>query len=208
MKWASFGLALLLTSPAAWAAPKEHVLFDVTFDMDQVGTLDRAVIAVIGTGQIDFSPQTKEFHMLSSGETVDLLIYLNEGDGKLDFSKQPSIRKENVIDAERLPFVLPLQVNAKGSLRVISSNGFGNTFNLTETLTIVYRNSEFSIAGWAQDFYSSRDEQSRHCSVNYLTGKAVTRQNDGKDMAYPGTFKAVSLAQWTNAARPETCDGV
>jgi hypothetical protein len=206
MKWASLFPALLLTSLQAYAEPKQDVLFDVTFDMDHEGTWDRAVLVVVGPGRTDFGPQTKDVYMLSKGEQVDLLIYLNAGDGKLDISKQPSIRKENVIDAERPAFVMPLQVNAKGSLRVISSNGFGNTFNTTESLTIVHRNGTFSIAGWAQDFYNSREEQSQHCSVNYLTGKAVMRGNKGKDIPVKGVFKPVLLAEWSSATQPPICE--
>jgi hypothetical protein len=195
----------LLALPAS-ATAKQDVLFDVIFDMDQNKVWDRAVLVVTGLGRTDFSPQTKDVYMLSKDEQVDLLIYLNAGDGTLDVSKPPTLRKEKVMDAEILPFVLPLKVNLKGSLQVQASNGFGNTFNLTETLTIVYRNGDFTVAGWAQDFYNSRDEQSRHCSVNYLTGKAVSRSNAGKNLPLAGNFKAVTLAQWSAAARPQTCD--
>ena len=196
-------LCFSLVCPAV-ATPRHDVLFDVTFDMDHAGTGDRAVL--VGPGRIDFSEGTKEVYLLGKGERADPLIYLNHGDGPLDFTKPPALRKKNLISPDELAFVMPLAVNQKGSLNVVSSNGFGNTFNTTQTLTIVYRDETFLVAGWAQNFYNSREEESSHCSVNYLAGKAVKRGDEGNDVKLKGVFKPVLLADWTMANHPVVCE--
>jgi hypothetical protein len=190
----------------AVAAPREVVLFDVTLDMDHAGTSDRAVLVVVGPGRGDADNPSKDFYQLGAGERADLLIYLNQGDGSLDIGSLPALRKENIIARDDLAFVMPLAANRKGSLSIVSSNGFGNTFNTTETLTVVYRNGVFLVAGWAQDFYNSREEESSHCSVNYLAGKAVKRGNGGKDVRLKGAFKPIDLAAWATASQPAVCD--
>jgi hypothetical protein len=199
-----FFFCVFAVCPAV-AASNQSVLFDVTFDMDQSGTQDRAVLVLAGTGQAVPDDAAREVYTLGQGEQADLLIYLDAGDGALDLTRPPTFRKDNLIHGEDLAFVMPLAVSAKGSLNVVSSNGFGNTFNTTETLTIVYRGGAFLVAGWAQDFYNSRDEKSSHCSVNYLAGKAVKRVNDGKDVRLKGVFKATGLKDWTLATRPAVC---
>lgn len=197
---------LTLGPTASFAASRQDVLFDVTFDMDRAGTWDRAVLVAVGPGRTDFSELTKDAYLLSDGERADLFIYLNYGDGPLDLTTPPTLRKENLINRDDLSWVMPLAVNLKGSLNVVSSNGFGNTFNTTEALTIVYRNEKFMVAGWAQDFYNSREEQSSHCSVNYLAGKAVKRVNEGKNIALKGQFKPVAVADWSAQSRPDVCN--
>ena len=188
------------------AVAREDVLFVVSFDMDHTGTSDRAVLVLVGQGRSDAADPSKDFYQLGEGERADLLIFLNHGDGPLELSKSPALRKDNVINRDELAFVIPPAVNIKGSLNIVSSNGFGNTLNTTETLTIVYRNGAFLVAGWAQDFYNSRDEVSSHCSVNYLAGKAVRRGNTGKDVKLKGVFKPVDLMAWITANQPAVCE--
>jgi hypothetical protein len=148
-----------------------------------------------------------DFYQLADGERADLLIFLDVGDDALNVTDTPTFRKEGVALADGLRFVLQQQATAKGSLNIITSNGFGNTFNTTETLTIVHRNGRFMVAGWAQNFYNSREEQSTHCSVNYLSGRAVRRENQGKNVALKGKFKPVRLADWNVSETPEICSG-
>jgi hypothetical protein len=197
-------IILLLAVPAS-AAAQERVLFDVNLDMDQVGTSDRAVLVATGVDASTASAKNEDFYRLAPGEQVDLLIYLNAGDGPLDVSRPPTTRKVRVVDGDTFPFVLPMKTNVKGSLQVISSNGFGNTFNSTETLTIVHRKGGFSIAGYARDYYNSREDQSSHCSVNYLTGKAVARKNEGRDVRLRIKVKPITLAQWEAERSSEIC---
>jgi hypothetical protein len=201
----NFLLCLFAVCPAV-AATREDVLFDVTFDMDHAGTSDRAALVLVGPGRTDFSEQTKDVYLLGEGERADLFIYLNHGDGPLDLTRPPTLRKNSLISRDELSFVIPLVVSQKGSLNVVSSNGFGNTFNTTQTLTIVYRDGKFRVAGWAQDSYNSREAQSSHCSVNYLAGKAVKRGTDGKDVRLKGVFKPIELEEWTTASEPAVCE--
>jgi hypothetical protein len=191
---------------SVYAAPKLELLFDALSDMDKNGVEDRAALVLVGPGRTEADNPSKDFYALAEDEHVDLFIYLNGGNGPLDITQVPTARKASLISADTLRFVLPLSGNAKGSINIVTSNGFGNTFNTTETLTIVWRKGTFMVGGWAQDFYNSRDEQSAHCSVNYLTGKAVRRKNAGKNLALKGVFKPVLLADWSAAAQPKGCD--
>lgn len=198
-------LCFFVLHPAV-AASREDVLFEVTFDMDHAGASDRAVLVLAGTGRSDAADPSKDFYQLGEHEQAALLVYLNHGDGPLDVSTLPTMRKDNIINRDELAFVMPPAVNLKGSLNIVSSNGFGNTFNTTETLTVVYRDGAFLVAGWAQDLYNSREEESSHCSVNYLAGKAVKRGNDGKDVQLKGVFKPTDLAAWSLASHPKVCE--
>jgi hypothetical protein len=163
------------------------------------------VLVLVGPGRKDFGELTKERYMLDQGERVDLFIYLNVGDGPIDLTKVPTLRKDNLIGVDDLFFVMPLAVNARGSLRVVSSNGFGNTLNTTETLTIVHRDGRFVVAGFASDFYNSRDDSSIHCSINYLNGTSVSRSDSSKDKVTPHKLKAKSLSDWRNEDTGELC---
>ncbi len=198
-------LCFFVVCPAA-AAPREDLLFDVTLDMDHAGTSDRAVLVLVGPGRSDAENPSKDFYQLGESERADLLIYLNHGDRSLNIKSPPTLRKEDITNGDELAFVMPPAVSLKGSLNVVSSNGFGNTFNTTETLTIVYRDGTFMVAGWAQDFYNSREDKSSHCSVNYLAGKALKRVDTGKDARLKGVFKPVSLADWTTTDQPAVCE--
>jgi hypothetical protein len=198
-------VALALVATTAYAAPKEEVLYELELDMDKNGTLDHAYLVLVGQGRADFSELTKETYAVSDGEHVDLFVYLNNAD-EVDISQEPELRIKAVATFDALRFAFPLQSNGKGSLNVVTSNGFGNTFNTTETLTIVHRNNEFWVGGWALDFYNSRDDQSLHCSINYLAGKAVRRDNNGKDVELQGNFKPIATTQWMASERPNICD--
>jgi hypothetical protein len=198
-------LFILMCAVPASAAPQERVLFDDILNMDQAGTWDRAVLVATGVGAGTEATKIEEFYQLAPGEQVDLLVYLNVGDGPLAAGTAPTVRKARIVDAEVFPFVLPMKSNAMGSLQVISSNGFGNTFNSTETLTIVHRKGVFSVAGYARDYYNSREDLSSHCSVNYLSKKAVTRKNQGKDVRLNIKVKPITLAQWSAENSMQIC---
>jgi hypothetical protein len=207
-RWALVVFACMMACGPGFAADKEEALYDVIFDMDQNKVRDRAVLVLVGPGRRDFSDLTKDRYVLEEGERVDLFIYLNSGDGPIDLAKPPTVRKEKIMSWDELSFVLPLTVNSRGSLQVVASNGFGNTFNTSETVTLVHRNGAVHVAGFARDFYNSRDDVSLHCSINYLTGKAVTRDNDGKDIVSSKRFKPVALDDWKADEASASCEAM
>jgi hypothetical protein len=189
----------LVLFSAAQADVRNNILYDTVVDLDRNGQPDRVVLFLVDSGRRDAANPDKEVYMLGEGDRADLLIYLNG-------TTIPTFRKENVVSPGHLAFVLPPKVSGKGSLGIVSSNGFGNTFNTTETLTIVYREGKFLVGGWAQDFYNSREDASSHCSINYLAGKAVKRMNSGGDVPLQGRFRPVALADWDISTQPPVCE--
>jgi hypothetical protein len=196
--------ALAFCAPVATFAA-EQVLFEVPVEMNRNDEQDRAMLVIVGD-KLDIEPgKPLETYPLEDGQRADLLIFLDVGDDALNITDTPTIRKESIVLREDLNFVMVPEAKGKGSLNIITANGFGNTFNTTETLTIVYRDGAFRIGGWAVDSYNSREDQSAHCSINFLSGKAVKRENNGKDQRIKGKFKPVLLADWDVANTPDVC---
>ena len=200
----------ILVAASAWAASaclaaaQESVLYDLTLDVDKDGSMDRAVLVLVGPSPAEFTDAAKEFYILAEGERADLYVYLGGGDADLDISQQPDLLKESLVTSDQLKFAMPLGTNSKGSLNVVSSNGFGNTGNVTETLTIVYRDSRFLVAGLEVDW--SLREDSSECSINFLSGKAVKRLNDEKGLVLKARFKPIPLTDWSDETRPTVCE--
>jgi hypothetical protein len=198
--------ALCLCAPMA-AHAAEKVLFEIPLELNRNSEQDRAMLVIVGDTSDIKDGVALDTYPLAEGQRADLLIFLDVGDDALNVTDTPAFRKQGIALRDGLNFVMVPEARGRGSLNIITANGFGNTFNTTETLTIVYRDGEFRVAGWAQDSYNSREDQSAHCSVNYLTGKAVKRGNDGKKIAIRGKFKPVLLADWTVADTPDVCGG-
>jgi hypothetical protein len=197
-------VATFLVAPAAHAA--EQVLFEIPLDINRSGDLDRAMMVIVGE-KLDIKEAVPvEFHALEDGQRADLLIFLDVGADPLNITDPHAIRVEGIARDDGLRFILPPLATAKGSLNVITSNGYGNTFNTTETLTVVWRKGRFLVAGWAQDFYSSREEQSTHCSINYLTGKTTVRNINGKTTNMVTRLLPPLLTEWDSRKRPKFCD--
>lgn len=191
----------LMSATPVCAAPREDVLFEVSADFDKNGVADRAALVLLqNDSSAVFVPPVDTF-IVEDGQRVDLLIFLNQ-------SVQPSLRKEAVVTPDGLRFAMPLETNGRGSLHVITSNGFGNTFNTTETLTIAYRDSQFIVAGFATDWYAR--EEGGHCSINFLSGKAIQRgNNNAKNQTIKGDFKQkISLAEWSTETKPKACENL
>jgi hypothetical protein len=160
--------------------------------------MDRAVLKLAGPKAAVFSDAAKEFYILGEGESADLEIYRGGRD-------EPDIVKKDMVPADGLRFAMPLEGTDKGSLNVVTSNGFGNTGNETETLTIVYRDGKFVVAGYATSW--SLREDSSDCSINFLTNRAVKREGDdavGKTLK--ARFRIVPLAEWSDVTLPGLCE--
>ena len=198
-------LAIFALSPTA-ALAAEQVVFEVTLDMNGNGESERAMLVIVGDKLNIKEGEPAEFYVLEDGQRADLLLYLDYGDDPLYLSDMPTFRKENIALRHGLNFVFVPETKGKGSLNIITSNGYGNTFNTTETLTIVYRNGAFRVGGWATDSHNSREDASTHCSVNYLANKAVKRENDGKDKRIKGKFVPRLLSDWKVDEPPVVCE--
>jgi hypothetical protein len=196
----SLGVAAI--SPAAAG---QAVLHEMSVDMDKMGTLDRAVLMVTGQGPVVFGAGDRHAYRLAEGEQADLLIFLNYGDGPLDLSKPPSLRKSALITRAGLSWVLPLAVTLEGAVRIESNSGFGNTFRTTHTLKIIYDGGAFKVANWSTAFENNRNSQRWLCSVNYLTGMAFKRRDKENKVPLEGTFKPIKLEDWKVGMYPEVC---
>jgi hypothetical protein len=194
---------LCLCAPPAFAA--EQVLYEIPLEMNRNAEMDRAMLVIVGNTITIEEGKPLDTYPLEDGQRADLLIFLDVGDDALNITDTPTIRKEFIALRDGLNFIMVPEATAKGSLNIITSNGFGNTFNTTETLTIVWRDGAFRIGGWALDTHNSREDASSHCSINYLSGKAVKRENEGKPTPIKGRFKPVLLADWDVANTPDVC---
>jgi hypothetical protein len=197
----SLGIAAI--SPAAAG---QAVLHEMSVDMDKVGTLDRAVLMVTGQGPVVFGAGDRHAYQLAEGEQADLLIFLNYGDGPLDLSKPPSLRKSALITRAGLSWVLPLTVTLEGALNIGSNTGFANTFRTTHTLKVIFGGGALKVANWSTVSETNRDSQRSLCSVNYLTGRAFKRKNKENNVPLEGTFEPIMLEDWNAGMRPVVCE--
>ena len=193
--------------------PRAEALYDITLDIDNDGKTDRAVLVLMGPGRTDFDPLTLERYGLSGDESVDLHVYLAAGDEQIDFARKPSFVRKAIVDTEETSWVQPLGIAADGSLKVTSVYAWGASKTWGEKLTIVYRNGEFLVAGYARDWDwnshladGSVETLMGGCDIDFVSGKGVLL--DGLDDSRPidGKFAPVKLADWSTANRPEACE--
>jgi hypothetical protein len=185
---------------------KRELLYELAHDFDKDGRKDRAAIILVGPGRSDFSELSKERYGLSESESVELAIYMGEGDKPFDLAMKPSAVLTSFPDTANLRWVLPLEANIQDSLIYTAASGWGATNVIAESLFISHRKGEFVVSGYSQTW--DMRESSGLCDVNFLTGKAEVRRG-GLDAAaehLPGKFKPLRLADWTAAMRPEACD--
>ncbi|CAN7399758.1 hypothetical protein [Mesorhizobium sp. LjNodule214] len=166
--------------------------FEVALDIDSDGRMDRAVIAQdADNGQAELS------------------IFLAAGEGKLDPSRQPDFIKKALTEDR----ILALESKGKGSLVITSCFGCGANKSWEATLTIVYRQGKFLVAGYSRDWDWNVQKSDGTvettlggCDINFLTGKGIASQDldDGKPVE--GTFAPIDLADWSDASRPKPCE--
>ena len=210
-------VAAMIPAPA-FAGDKSEALYEITLDIDRDGKTDRAVLVLVGPGRTDFGPLTKERYGLSEGESVDLYIYLGAGDDKLDLSHEPAFVKKAVVDREETDWVQPLEKNDDGSLVVTAVYGWGARKSWGESLTIVHRDGELLVGGYAKDWEWANEVRKPDgsfdvetaiggCDIDFLTGKAVASQGlDGEETPIEGKFTPVKLAHWPTGKLPEACE--
>jgi hypothetical protein len=162
--------------------PELEVLHEVTLDIDNDGTADRAALI-----------------RDAGSKTVDLYIYLAGGAAKLDLSRKPTLLKKDLADHN----ILRLEAR-KNSLKVIyGCGGCSNDYRIT--LTIMHRSDEFWIAGFTLDWDTRNGLGS--CDFNFLTGKGfVTRGLTGREKPFKGPAGPIKLADWSYERRPAACD--
>ena len=205
------------TAPAL-AETRQEALYEITLDIDKDGKNDRAVLVLTGPGRTDFDPLTKERYGLSQEENVDLYIYLGTGDDKLDLSREPAFMKKAIVDPERTPWVQPLEKDDDGSLVVTAVYGWGARKSWGESLTIVHRDGELLVGGYAKDWEWANEVRKPDgtldvetaiggCDIDFLGGKATASDGlDEVETPIEGKFTPVKLADWQIETLPEACE--
>lgn len=177
--------AAIFAAASAQAEPDySRVISSVTLSFEG-GDLDRAVLVENGDAG------------------ADLYIYRALEPGR-DLAKpvKPALIKKNAAWSGGMWGQHPsLETSAKGSLLIKSENtGIGRD-RWSQTVTVVYRNKEFIVAGLTRDAYDTLDPNASHnCDLNFLTGKG---KKDGKSVDIKGTTR--KLADWSNAELPKEC---
>jgi hypothetical protein len=175
----------LLVATTAQAEPDySRVLDAATFSFEN-GETDRAVLVANGDS------------------SSDLYIYLDlQPGGDETKAPKPALLKQGVAFNGGMWGQRPsLETNAKGSLLIKSENtGIGRD-RWTQTLTVVYRDRQFIVAGLTRDAYDTLDPKGTHsCDLNFLSGKG---KRDGKPVEIK--TPAMKLANWTDGDLPKEC---
>jgi hypothetical protein len=93
-------------------------------------------------------------------------------------------------------------VNEKGSLLIKSANEAIGRSRWSQTLTIVYRNGQFLVAGLTREARDKLDPKAGgSCELNFLNGKG---KSGGK--AVESSSRPIKLADWLDEKLPKECN--
>ncbi|KAF2992423.1 hypothetical protein OGR47_11245 [Methylocystis sp. MJC1] len=177
--------ATMFLAGAAQAEPDFSTVLDSETLSFVEGNTDRAVLVENG----------------DSG--ADLYLYLNLEPAR-DISKpmKAAAVKKSVAWSGGMWGTRPsLETSAKGSLLIKSENTGVGRDRWTQTLTVVYRNKDFVVAGLTRESYDTLDPKAVHsCDLNFLSGKG---KRDGK--AIEVKTPAKKLADWSDDAPAKEC---
>jgi hypothetical protein len=160
---------------------------------------------VLDSETLSFEDGSTDRAVLVEGgeEGADLYIYLNL-DTVRDASKamKPALVKKGAAWNGGMWGSRPsLETNAKGSLLIKSQNSAIGRDRWTQTLTVIYRNKEFIVAGFTRESYDTLDPNSTHsCDLNFLSAKG---KRDGKPVEVKTPAK--KLADWSDERVPKEC---
>lgn len=177
--------ATVFLAGAAQAEPDFSTVLDSKTLSFMDGNTDRAVLVENG----------------DSG--ADLYLYLNLEPAR-DIAKplKAALVKKSVAWSGGMWGTRPsLETTARGSLLIKSENTGVGRDRWTQTLTVVYRNKDFVVAGLTRESYDTLDPNAVHsCDLNFLSGKG---KRDGK--AIEVKTPAKRLESWSEDALPKEC---
>jgi hypothetical protein len=183
---ASFVAATLVAATVAQAEQDYSRVIDAeTFSFEN-GETDRAVLVANGDS------------------SSDLYIYLDlQPDGADAKPPKPALVKKDAAWNGAMWGQRPsLETNAKGSLLIKSENTGVGRSRWSQTLTVVYRNRQFVVAGLTREAYDTLDPNVAHsCDLNFLAGKG---KKDGKPVEIKSP--AMKLADWSDGDLPKECN--
>jgi hypothetical protein len=165
--------------------PPDAVLSAVTSDWNGDGRMDRAILV---EGQ---------------EERADLYIYVSTDDPNGGERRDLALAKTGAAWKGAMWGTQPsLELSPKGSLLLKSGNDAIGRSRWSQTLTIVYRNGEFLVAGMTFDSRDTLEPKAGgHCDLNLLTGQGI---RNGK--ALKVAAKQIRLADWSDDSRPKECE--
>jgi hypothetical protein len=157
---------------------------EVTLDMDGDGKPDLAVLT------------------FNAENGADLAIYLGHGDGPLDLSRKPTLRKNNIAGN------IAVTLESKGGKSLKLSSSCGGCSNSYETiLTIAYRGGAFIVAGYTLSWDTRT--AAGECDINFLAGMGtVSKGIDGRARPLKGSFAPTKLADWSEKHEPRVCSAL
>ena len=176
-------VAAVLLAAAAHAEPDySRIIASLTLSFEG-GDIDRAVLVA------------------NSDMGADLYIYRNLEPAPEKPAKPALVKKDAAWSGDMWGNRASLETNAKGSLLIKSENSAIGRDRWSQTVTVVYRNKEFVVAGYSRDTYDTLNENASHsCDLNFLSGKG---KRDGKTVELKGTAK--KLADWSDEDLPKEC---
>jgi hypothetical protein len=168
----------------AETAAYERVISAVTLSFGDDGAADRAVLV----SDLDSS--------------ADLYVYRDLSEAKADKPMKPALMKKAIaFDGGMWGSRPSLDTNAKGSLVIKSQNDAVGRNRWTQTMTVVFRNREYLVAGLTYVTYDTLDPKANgQCDINYLAGKGT---RNGKPIE--AKFSAIKLVDWTDDKLPKEC---
>lgn len=173
----------LLAAQAAQAEPDYWRVLDAeTFSFEN-GETDRAVLVANG----------------DSGSDLYIYLDLDTTDGKAP--KPALVKKDAAWDGGIWGSRPSLETTTRGSLLIKSENSGAGRNRWSQTLTIVYRNRQFMVAGLTREAYDTLSPDAGHsCDLNFLSGKG---KKDGKSVEI--RTPAMKLADWSDGELPKEC---
>jgi hypothetical protein len=174
--------ALTGAAPAQAGPDYARVLASQTLSFEG-GDIDRAVLVDEG----------------DDGATLYIYRNLDPSRDSASSPPKPALVKKNAAWSGGMWGQRPdLETSAKGALLIKSENTGVGRDRWTQTLTVIYRNKEFVVAGLTRDSYDTLDAKSTHsCDLNFLTGKG---KRDGKAIEVKTPLK--TLADWDDDRAP------
>lgn len=177
-------LAFLVFALPAYAQAPDYsrVLSSITLSFEG-GDMDRAAL-------------------VENGDTgADLYIYRALDPSREAPAKPTLVKKDAAWSGAMWGQLASLETNAKGALLIKSGNDSIGRDRWSQTLTIIYRNKDFIVAGVTRETRDTLDLKNHHsCDLNFLTGKGL---RDGKPVAVK--TPAPKLSDWSDDKPPDAC---
>lgn len=132
---------------------------------------------------------------------ADLYVYLGLDRNKPDATKPALVKKNAAWTGSMFGTRPTLALNDKGSLLIKSSNESVGRSRWSQTLTVVYRNKAFVVAGLTHEENDTLDSKAGgSCDLNLLTGKG---SRNGKRVEFKP--ETIALADWSDEKLPKDC---